>query len=357
MAAMSGGVDSAVAAALLLEQGYDVIGVVLKLWEGLEGEERQNAKTCCSLDDVNDARHTANVLGIPFYVLNFKDIFKGKVVDYFIDSYIKGFTPNPCIACNQFIKFDEMLNRVEAYGLDYLATGHYSKVEYIEQYGRYVLKKGMDLSKDQSYVLYMLKQDQLKRLLLPLGGLEKQEVRKIAEKYGFKVSDKPDSQDICFVEKGKYSDFIKSQSDQVIKPGYFVNINGDILGEHKGITNYTIGQRKGLGIAFGKQMFVIKKDIENNTVVLGSREETYCKSIIASDMNYMPFENLVKSIRIKAKARYSAPEADATLAPLPGGQASIIFDEPQPFAAPGQAVVMYDGDFLVGGGTIRDTKG
>ncbi len=352
LAAMSGGVDSAVAAALLLEQGYDVAGVILKLWDGAQTKER-SLRTCCSLEDVNDARNAAFNLGIPFYVLNFEEIFKEKVVDYFISTYMEGATPNPCIACNRYVKFDELFNRIKAYGMDYLATGHYSKIELDASSGRYLLKKAEDASKDQSYVLYMLKQNQLERLLLPLGKLNKSEVRSIAAGLGLKVSDKPDSQDICFVEKGKYSDFLKHNSKNEIKPGYFVNRRGEILGKHRGIPEYTIGQRRGLGISAGKNLYVVEKRTEDNTIVLGDREETFCRQIIASDMNYIPFDHLKDTIRIKARTRYSTPETDAFVIPAKNGGAEITFDMPQPFAAPGQSVVLYDKDMVVGGGIIE----
>lgn len=350
MVGMSGGVDSSVAAALLLREGYKVIGVTLKLWDN-EDQPAYN-RSCCSLEDVDDARNAAFNLDIPFYVLNFKDLFKESVVKGFVNSYMEGFTPNPCIACNHLIKFDAMLHKALSMEIDYIATGHYANIVKNPGTGRYLLKKGKDISKDQSYVLYMLTQEQLKRTLLPLGGYTKNEVRDIARDLGLRVSDKPDSQDICFVGGGKYSEFIRENTDEKIPEGKFLDTKGNELGTHKGIINYTVGQRKGLGETFGKPMYVVEKRKEDNTVVLGSKEEGYFKGLIASEMNYIPYDNPPSEINANVRLRYKAKDLNAVIIPKETGAAEILFDTPQPFVTPGQAVVMYDGDTVLGGGTV-----
>lgn len=350
---MSGGVDSSVAAALLLEQGHEVIGATLKLWDRAD-DEIKAVKSCCSLEDVEDARATAFKLDIPFYVLNMKELFKIKVIDYFVDSYMAGSTPNPCIACNQYVKFEAMYDKALELGMEYIATGHYARVEFDSDLNRYVLKKGLDKKKDQSYVLYMLSQKQLGKILFPLGSLNKSQVRKIARKKGFRVSEKPDSQDICFVEDGKYGKFIANRRPDSKLSGYFVNSKGEILGEHKGIANYTVGQRRHLGIAFGEPLYVIDKDTDKNVVVLGRTSERYKKIFTAADMNYIAYDIPPSEIRAKVKIRYSMTEHDAVIYPLQNGKARVEFDNPQPDISPGQAAVMYQGDLVLGGGTIEE---
>ncbi len=355
MVGMSGGVDSSTAAALLLDQGYEVYGVTLKLWDAPEVCEGIKTRTCCSLEDVEDARAVAFRLGIPFYVLNMKQLFEEKVVSYFVDSYLTGETPNPCIACNQYVKFQAMLEKAIALGMDYIATGHYARVAFDEETGRYNLKKAVDLSKDQSYVLYMLKQDQLEKLLLPLGDYRKSEIREIAESKGLVNARKPDSQDICFVRNGSYVDFIKEYKGIDIPEGTFVDKDGNILGKNKGMANYTIGQRKGLGISFPEPRFVIRKDSRSNTVTLGTKEEAMSSGLIARDMNYILYDKPDKEIKALAKTRYSQKEFPVRLTALEDDKARIVFDEPQPFAAPGQSVVLYEGDLVVCGGIISET--
>lgn len=350
---MSGGVDSSVAAAKLIDQGYEVIGATLMLWEGKSDPKSGNGRTCCSLEDVEDARAVANKLNIPFYVLNMKDLFEEKVINYFISSYFHGSTPNPCIACNRFIKFEAMLEKALILGADFIATGHYARIEFDADSGRHLLKKSADQAKDQSYVLYMLKQSQLKRLLLPLGDMVKSGTRKTAFDKGLRVSSKPDSQDICFVEGGRYGDFIKEHSDLKILPGWFVDRQGNKLGRHKGIINYTIGQRRGLGIAAHSPLYVLEKNVGENTVILGFKEESYRQSLIASDMNYIPFDHPATVFSAMAKVRYSSKEAEARVTPLDGHRARIEFTFPQLFVASGQAVVLYDGDLVIGGGIIE----
>jgi tRNA-specific 2-thiouridylase len=350
---MSGGVDSSTAVAVLLDQGYEVYGATLKLWDSKKDCDKPMTRTCCSLEDVEDARAVAFKLGIPFYVLNMKQLFEEKVVQYFTNSYLAGETPNPCIACNQYVKFQAMLQKAIALDMDYIATGHYAQVLYDEALGRFVLKKALDLSKDQSYVLYMLSQEQLKRLLLPLGVYKKTEVRDIALEKGLVNARKPDSQDICFVQDGNYVDFIKEYKGIDIPEGTFVDPNGNVIGKNKGMIKYTIGQRKGLGMSFSEPRYVIGKDSEKNTVILGSREEAMVSSLLARDMNYILFEQPEKETEVLARTRYSQQEVPARLIALENNTARIVFENPQPFVAPGQSVVLYQGDYVVGGGIIN----
>lgn len=352
---MSGGVDSSVAAAILIERGYDVYGATLKLWDTPDTCNR-HTRTCCSLEDVEDARATAFKLGIPFYVLNMKEQFREKVVDYFVDSYLEGETPNPCIACNKHMKFSGMLIKALSLEMDYIATGHYARVVYDSKIGRYILKKGVDLSKDQSYVLYMLNQYQLEHLLLPLGDYRKTEVREIAEKKGLVNARKPDSQDICFVDTGNYVDFIKKYRNIVIPEGTYVDKEGNVLGKNKGMIHYTIGQRKGLGISFPEPRYVIDKDSKTNTVTLGTRQDALVSSLIARDMNYILYERPEKGLKVQAKIRYSHKEVPAKVIPLDDDKAEVVFETPQPFVAPGQSVVLYLDDMVVGGGIISKTR-
>lgn len=356
MVGMSGGVDSSTAAALLLDKGYEVYGVTLKLWDSVGQSDKSMTRTCCSLEDVEDARASAFKLGIPFYVLNMKQLFEEKVVDYFVDSYLAGVTPNPCIACNKYIKFQAMLNKAIALDIDYIATGHYARVMYDESSGRYILKKAVDLSKDQSYVLYMLTQDQLKRFLLPLGDYKKSEIRAIAESKNLVNARKPDSQDICFVENGNYADFIKEYKGITIPEGTYIDKEGKVIGKNKGMINYTIGQRKGLGMSFPEPKYVIAKDSANNTVTLGSKEEGIINSLIAEDMNYILYDKPSEEKKVMARTRYSQKEVPARLIALEDNKAQIIFENPIAFVAPGQSVVLCDGDSVVGGGIIRETQ-
>lgn len=352
MVGMSGGVDSSVAAALLLEKGYEVIGVTLKLWQG--DEESVIEGGCCSLSAVDDARRVADKLQIPYYVLNFQDLFKEKVIEYFKEQYLEGKTPNPCIACNKFIKFDAMLNKATSMGIDYIATGHYAKITFDEQRKMYILRKSDADKKDQTYVLYNLTQDQLQRTLMPLGEYDKKRVREIAQELGLvRVASKPDSQEICFVPDNDYGRYIESNTENKVSSGYFVDVNGKRLGKHKGIVHYTVGQRKGLGIAFGKPMFVARIDAKNNTVVLGEESEVFGKELNAKDVNYCVNNDIKMPTKISAKIRYSAKDAPAILYPMDGKKAKVIFDTPQRAITPGQSVVFYDGDIVLGGGIIE----
>lgn len=351
MIGMSGGVDSSVAAYLLKEQGYDVVGVTMKLWQD-DDEEIEMEGGCCSLSAVEDARRVANNLGIPFYVLNFKEVFKEKVIDYFIDEYIDGKTPNPCIACNKYIKFDEFYKRARQIGCDYVATGHYAKIEKDEKTGRFSLKKSVTDKKDQTYALYNLTQEQLEHTLLPIGDYEKPRVREIAKEMGMLIHDKPDSQEICFVKDNDYVNYVEKHSDKSIDEGFFVDTKGNVLGKHQGIIHYTIGQRKGLGMTFGKPMFVVDINAANNTVILGDNEELFKRELIAKDVNFISIDKLEEPMRVEAKIRYSAKPSPATVYNNGDGTIKIVFDDPQRAITKGQSVVMYNGDTVVGGGII-----
>lgn len=352
MLGMSGGVDSSVAAAILLRQGYEVIGVTLQIWQDMDEEAKRSEGGCCSLSAVDDARRVANKLGIPYYVLNFKDIFNKTVIEYFKEEYFKGRTPNPCIACNRHVKWQAMLDKAVAMGIDYIATGHYAKVVKDSASGRYILKKSVTDRKDQTYALYNLTQEQLSRTLMPVGDYSKEQIREIAKEIGLAVATKPDSQEICFISDNDYGRFLSENSTNKIIPGKFVDTKGKVLGAHRGIVHYTVGQRKGLGIAFGKPMFVVALDAENNRVILGEDSEVFADTLTASDLNFISMEGPYDGMRVSAKIRYSAKEAPATIWLMGTNQVRVVFDTPQRAITPGQSVVFYDGDVVVGGGTI-----
>jgi len=352
MLGMSGGVDSSVAAAILKEEGYEVFGVTMQIWPDIDEGRRQTEGGCCSLSAVDDARRVANRLGINYYVLNFKEVFQQKVIDYFTNEYLAGRTPNPCIACNRFIKFEALLAKAVSMGMDYVATGHYARIAYDDASGRYLLRKSVTAEKDQTYVLYTMTQYQLERTLFPIGEYRKEQVRALAREYGLPVASKPDSQEICFVEDNDYGRFINENTEAEIKPGYFVDREGNILGRHRGIIHYTVGQRKGLGVSFGKPMYVVDIRPEDNTVVLGGADEVFSGGLIASDPNFISMDKLNDEMRVTAKIRYSAKEAPAVIRPLDGNRVEVTFDEPQRAITPGQAVVFYDGDIVVGGAVI-----
>lgn len=349
---MSGGVDSSVAAALLKEEGYDVVGVTMQVWPDKGEDAIENEGGCCSLSAVNDARRVCDSLGIRYYVLNFKEIFEDRVIKYFIDEYFKGRTPNPCIMCNRHIKFGELLRRAKNLGAQYVATGHYARVEYDDTLNKYLLKKSHDCRKDQTYALYNLTQQQLKHTLMPIGNFTKDKVRELAEEMGLRVAKKPDSEEICFIPDNDYGSFLKQREPGKVKPGYFKDTEGNIIGMHKGIVHYTIGQRKGLGIAFGKPMFVVDIIPENNTVVLGEQNEVFSDTLYATDLNFIPFDDLKEPMEVTAKIRYTAKEAAAVISPLGDGWVKVKFNEPQRAITPGQSVVFYNGDVVVGGGVI-----
>lgn len=348
---MSGGVDSSVAAYLTKQSGYDCTGITLKLFDNDDiGEKKE--KACCSLDDIDDARNVCRKIGIPYYVYNFKDSFKENVIDRFIKAYETGCTPNPCIDCNRFIKFEKLMRRAEELDFEKVVTGHYSIIEYDSEAERYLLKKSVDLTKDQSYVLYSLTQKQLSKTLLPLGGLTKNYVREIAEELNLINAKKHDSQDICFVPDGDYAKFIEQYTQKKYPNGNFVDCQGNILGEHKGIIRYTIGQRKGLGLALPHPMYVKEKNLDENKVVLCKNEELFSKELYATDINLITCNTIETPMKIKARVRYNQQEQNATVEQTDKNTLHIIFDEPQRAISKGQAVVMYDGDYVVGGGTI-----
>lgn len=351
--AMSGGVDSSVAALLTKETGDECIGATMKLFHNEDiGVKRE--KTCCSLDDVEDARNVCYRMGIRYYVFNFSERFKEDVMDRFVDAYEHGATPNPCIDCNRYLKFDKMFQRMRELEYDYIVTGHYARVEYDEEKNRYLLKKAVDDTKDQSYVLYMLTQEQLAHISLPLGGLCKTEVREIAEKHGFVNARKHDSQDICFVPDGDYAKFIEQYTGRKSIPGDFVDTEGNILGKHKGIIHYTLGQRRGLGIPAASRLYVCDISPKTNQVVLGNNEDLFHLELTATKVNLISCESLKEPMRLKAKIRYRHPEQEALAWQTEDGVLHVRFDKPQRAITRGQAVVLYDGDIVVGGGVIEN---
>ena len=350
--AMSGGVDSSLTAALLVHQGYDVIGVTMQIWEQDSQEDDTAHRGCCSLSAVDDARRVADKIGIPYYVMNFRQMFQETVVTYFINEYIAGRTPNPCIACNRYVKFEGLLRKSMALGAEYLATGHYANIKYDEERGRYLLCKGVDPAKDQSYALYHLNQHTLKRFLMPLGNYTKVQTRQISRELGLSVAEKPDSQEICFIPDDNYKRFLEERVPDALKPGNFVDTSGKIMGRHQGLPMYTIGQRKGLGLAAGKPLYVVALDTERNEVVLGSDSDVFATELIADDMNFIAFDQLASAMKVKAKIRYSAKESDAEISPLADGRVFVKFNQPQRAITPGQSVVFYDEDIIVGGGII-----
>lgn len=347
---MSGGVDSSVAAYLLKEQGYEVIGVTMQIWQE-DDEYTDREGGCCSIGAVEDARRVADKLDIPFYVMNFRKEFEKKVIDYFIDEYLIGRTPNPCIACNRYIKFDSFLKKAKAIGADYVATGHYAKI--VKEGDKYLLKSAKDDRKDQTYALYNLDQSMLKHTLMPCGEYTKPKIREIAKELGLEVHDKKDSQEICFVYDNNHGRFIETEAPGKVKPGNFVDKEGNILGKHKGIVHYTIGQRKGLGIALGKPIYVTDINVKKNEVVIGDEVDIFRNKLIASDLNFIPFDKLEEPMEIQAKIRYSAPKAKAKLIPLGEDRVKVVFEENQRAITKGQAVVFYQDDLVVGGGTIE----
>lgn len=348
---MSGGVDSSVAAYLLLKQGYDVIGATMQVWqhddfyEGLEGG-------CCSLSAVDDARGVANKLGIPFYVLNFREKFRADVIDYFIDEYIEGRTPNPCIMCNKVIKFQHFLQKAREIDCDYIATGHYAKVEKVGD--RFLLKKSSDERKDQTYALYNASQDVLEHTLFPCGDYNKDQIREIAKEIDLFVHNKKDSEEICFIPDNKHGEYIKREKPGAVKPGNFVDKNGNILGKHKGIVFYTIGQRKGLGLALGKPVFVTDINPFKNEVVIGDEIDIFKTELIAKDVNYIAFDELKEPMKVYAKIRYSAKPSSATIYNVGNDKVKIVFDEKQRAITKGQSVVFYDDEYVVGGGVVEE---
>lgn len=349
---MSGGVDSSVAAYLLKKEGYDVIGVTMQIWQDEDEFTQESNGGCCGLSAVDDARRVAERLEIPYYVMNFKKEFKENVMDYFMAEYLKGRTPNPCIACNRYVKWEALLQRSLAIGADYIATGHYARIAKLEN-GRYAIKNSVTAAKDQTYALYNLTQKQLSHTLMPVGAYTKDQIRAIAEDIGLMVAHKKDSQEICFIPDDDYAGFIDREcKGKVPPPGNFVTVDGEILGKHKGITHYTIGQRKGLGLALGHPVFVVDIRPETNEVVIGENEDVFTTELYADHINFMAIPDIETEVRLKAKIRYSHAGTMCKVIRVAEDKVKCEFEEPVRAVTPGQAVVFYQGDYVAGGGII-----
>ena len=343
--AMSGGVDSSVTAYLMAQEGFSCIGATMCLYGSEDG-------SCGSLDAVTDAKNVADRLCIPFYVFDFSEDFTHRVIDDFVNCYEAGLTPNPCIRCNRHLKFSKLLEQAQAMGCDCMATGHYARILQDSDTGRYLMYKAKDTAKDQSYFLYALTQQQLAHIRFPLGELTKEQVRQIASEQGFHNARKRDSQDICFIPDGDYYGFLCRYTGRIYPQGQFLDCGGNAVGIHSGAVAYTLGQRKGLGLAMGEPVYVCAKDMRNNTVTVGPNEALFRTTLLANDWFFFPFTTLTEPIRVKAKTRSRMVEQPATVYPEADGVCRIIFDEAQRAITPGQAVVLYDGDLVVGGGTI-----
>ena len=357
LVAMSGGVDSSVAAKRMRDAGYDCIGCTMKLHNNSDNNSDNNSMlpeiqthTCCSLDDVEDARSVAFALGMPYYVFNFSSGFQEHVIDKFVRLYEQGKTPNPCIDCNHYLKFEKLMSRARELHCDYVVTGHYARIEYDGE--KYVLKKALDSTKDQSYVLYLLTQEQLAHTLFPLGNLTKIQVREEAARAGFVNAQKEESQDICFVPDGNYASFIQSYTNKTYPEGNFVNTNGEVVGTHPGIIHYTVGQRKGLGVALGYPVYVKSINSDENTVTIAQKSNLYSTSLLANEFNWIAGITPQHELVCKARVRYRQEEQPACAIPLTNGMVKVVFNEPISAIAPGQAVVLYQGDVVLGGGTI-----
>ena len=348
---MSGGVDSSVAAYLLKQQGYEVIGVTMQIWQKEDNQTVEENGGCCGLSAVEDARRVAQMLDIPYYVMNFREEFDQKVIRYFMREYLNGRTPNPCIACNRYVKWESLLQRSMQIGADYIATGHYARIEQLKN-GRYAIRNSVTAAKDQTYALYNLTQEQLMRTKMPVGAYEKSQIRAIAEELGLYVAHKPDSMEICFVPDQDYARFIEENSGKKIPEGNFVTTDGKIVGRHRGITHYTVGQRKGLNLSMGKPVFVLEIRPETNEVVIGDGTEVYADRLICSDLNFMSVPDFPDDFPVVAKIRYNHRGTKAHVRRIDADRAEVIFEEPVRAVTPGQAVVFYDGEYVAGGGTI-----
>ena len=346
--AMSGGVDSSVAAALLKEQGYEVIGMMLRLWSE-PGKEDSNR--CCTPDSMAQARRVAAKLDIPFYVIDAKDVFRETVVEYFLEGYARGDTPNPCLICNRKIRWTFLLEHALALGADYMATGHYVRIQKAE--GKNQLLRAVDKSKDQSYVLHVLNQEKLNHALFPIGDFTKPEIRQIAEKHGLSTASRKDSQDLCFLAGEDYRNFLQRNAPEMLKPGEIITRSGASLGSHTGLANYTIGQRKGLGVASAVPLYVLGKDAANNSLIVGTQDELGSLELTARDVNWLSGEAPREPIRAAVKIRYTARDAEAWVRPIAGNQVEVQFDAPQRDITSGQAAVFYQGDLMLGGGLIQ----
>jgi len=356
--AMSGGVDSSLTAYLLLQEGHEVIGVTMRIWASQESEETERSPFgCCGVADVEDARRVAQRLGIPFYVINLERDFNRQVVDYFCREYLRGRTPNPCIVCNEKLKFGRLWEKAQSLAAQGIATGHYSRIEYDEKRQRYLLRKGMDPKKDQSYALFSLSQDQFSRVRFPLGNLHKDRVRETARNLGLKVSNKAESQEICFVRGRDYRPFLEGRLGKREESGLVVDGQGRVLGTHNGISAFTIGQRRGLGVSVGYPLYVVDIDRASNRVIVGSEKETFLDRCVASRVNWIAVESLTKPQRVEAKIRYNHPGAEAVVDPIGEDRVVVRFKTPQKAVTPGQAVVFYQGDLVLGGGWIERERG
>ncbi len=355
VAAMSGGVDSSLSAALLKKNGYETIGVTFRMWP--RGECGSSfGRSCCNLEAVTRARAVAQDLEIPYYVVDFSEAFKKEVIDYFCEEYLKGHTPNPCVVCNEKIKFGKLLEKALSLGAQAVATGHYANTGYDKKSGKYLLKEGRDKRKDQTYFLFGLSQRQLEHAIFPLGSLTKDKVRALAKRMKLKTFDTASSQDICFVQDLKYAEYIRKKTGVEIKPGEIIDRNGKVVGRHKGIPFYTIGQRRGLGIAYKEPLYVTGIDIEKNRILAGPREEVMKSSLIAERMNWISIEGITKPIKVRAMIRYNSKKAKVTVTKIGEDSVCVDFDEPQAAPTPGQAVVFYDKDVVVGGGWIKEAQ-
>ena len=348
---MSGGVDSSVAAYLLKQQGYEVIGVTMQIWQKEDNQTLEENGGCCGLSAVEDARRVAQMLDIPYYVMNFRKEFDQKVIQYFMREYLNGRTPNPCIACNRYVKWESLLQRSMQIGADYIATGHYARIEQLPN-GRYAIRNSVTAAKDQTYALYNLTQEQLMRTKMPVGAYEKSQIRAIAENLGLYVAHKPDSMEICFVPDQDYAKFIAENSGKKIPEGNFVTADGTVIGRHRGIPHYTVGQRKGLNLSMGKPVFVLEIRPETNEVVIGDGTEVYSDRLVCSDLNFMSVPDFPDDFPVVAKIRYNHRGTKAHIRRIGDDRAEVIFEEPVRAVTPGQAVVFYDGEYVAGGGTI-----
>ena len=350
---MSGGVDSSVTAALMVEAGYDVVAITMRLGTHDTIEIESDKPNCCSLEGVEDARRVATQLGIPFYAVNYEELFRQSIVDYFADEYVSGRTPSPCVICNQDLKFGKLLDLATQLEVDYVATGHYARIEREPETGRYILRKGLDSRKDQSYFLFSLTQAQLRRALMPLGGYEKDEVRAVARKYQLRTAEKPESQELCFIADDNYKRFLKDRIPEKIQEGDIVDQEGRVLGAHQGIPFYTVGQRRGLGISAKTPLYVTELKVHDNTIVVGKNEDLSADTMQVEAVNLITMDKLTEPIRAEVKIRYKDTGAPATIRPLNDTEVEVKFDQPRRAVTPGQAAVFYDGDTVVGGGWIK----
>ncbi len=350
---MSGGVDSSVTAALMVEAGYDVIAITMRLGIHDTIEIESDKPSCCSLEGVEDARRVATQLDIPFYAVNYEEPFRQSIVDYFADEYVSGRTPSPCVICNQDLKFGKLLELATQLEVDYVATGHYARIEQDPETARYLLRKGVDSRKDQSYFLFSLTQTQLSRALMPLGGYEKDDVRAVARKYQMRTAEKPESQELCFIADDNYKRFLTDRIPEKIQAGDIVNREGHVLGEHQGIPFYTVGQRRGLGISAKTPLYVTELKVDDNTIVVGKNEDLLADTMQVERVNFITIDKLTEPIQADVKIRYKDPGAPATITPLSETEVEVKFDQPRRAVTPGQAAVFYDGDTVVGGGWIK----